>query len=480
MMQAHLLESEGTRTDRSNPRREGIAVILAVLAAILVSLMPAPEGLSAQGQRAAALFIGVLILWSTEAIPIAVTAILALILQPMLGLGKLPTAFANFMSPAFFFAMAMFIVATAWTTTGLASRFALWMIAKAGTDARRVVYVFCFGTGALSMIVADLSSAAIFMAIALGIFERTGITPGHSRFGKAVMLGIPIAALIGGVATPSGSAINVLGLSMIEQGGGPRIPYLSWMALGLPMVAILLPVAAWVILRFHPPEIESIGDINEIHEARRAMGSISVREWQVIGVMAVMTTLWLLSTWVPVLDITLVAIAGSCAFFLPGMRVLTWPAAQRGIGWEVLIMLGGISSLGALSASSGLAQWIVGSTLSGLADWGPAWVILLISIFTAGIHLVIPSNPVINVVMIPPIMLLAVAAGQNPALYALPVAFTASCAFLLPLESVALVTFTKGYYRMHDMLAPGLLITAVWVVVMTGVLMLIGPMLGLL
>ncbi len=82
--------------------------------------------------------------------------------------------------------------------------------------------------------------------------------------------------------------------------------------------------------------------------------------------------------------------------------------------------------------------------------------------------------------MIPPIMVLGKAAGVNPALYALPVIFTASCAFLLPLDAVPLVTYSKGYYKVFDMFVPGLIISAIWVVLMTAVLLLIGPMVGLL
>jgi sodium-dependent dicarboxylate transporter 2/3/5 len=92
----------------------------------------------------------------------------------------------------------------------------------------------------------------------------------------------------------------------------------------------------------------------------------------------------------------------------------------------------------------------------------------------------LPVSPVINAVMIPPIMLLASDAGLNPTLYALPVIFTASCAMLLPLDPVPMLTFAKGYYGMFDMLRPGAIISVVWVIVMTSILMLVGPAIGLL
>ena len=144
------------------------------------------------------------------------------------------------------------------------------------------------------------------------------------------------------------------------------------------------------------------------------------------------------------------------------------------------MMAGAVTALGAASASSGLAQWLVDSALGGLEDWNLVAILMLISAFTVVIHLMLPIAPVINAVMIPPIMLLATQAGQNPALYALPVIFTASCAFLIPMDAVPLITYSKGYYKMFDMFLPGAVISILWVILMTGVMIVVAPIVGLL
>jgi sodium-dependent dicarboxylate transporter 2/3/5 len=143
-------------------------------------------------------------------------------------------------------------------------------------------------------------------------------------------------------------------------------------------------------------------------------------------------------------------------------------------------MIGSVTSLGALSASSGLAKWLVDATLGGLESWPVALVLAAVSAFIVVIHLPVPINPAIVAAMVPPIVVLATSTGQNPALYGLPVVFTASCAFLLPLDAVPLVTYGKGYYRMFDMLLPGAIISVAWVVLMTALLLLIGPVIGLM
>jgi len=200
-----------------------------------------------------------------------------------------------------------------------------------------------------------------------------------------------------------------------------------------------------------------------------------------MGVFGIVIVLWILSNWYPrELDVTMVALIGGIALFLPGIDVLTWGDASRSIGWEALLMIGGVTSIGLASRDTGLTTWVVSSIFDGIAGVSTLWLLLGIGIFTVLIHLVVPIGPVVNVVMIPPIVALAIALGLPPMLLALPVIFTASCAFLLPLDAVALITYSKGYYRMTDMLLPGLVISVFWVIILTILMMVLVPKLGLI
>jgi sodium-dependent dicarboxylate transporter 2/3/5 len=380
----------------------------------------------------------------------------------------------------FFFVLVMFVIAEAVTATGLARRFAFWLLARADGSAERTLRMIMIGTAALSTVVSDVPCAAVFMAVALGLFERMGIEPGRSRFGTAVMIGIPIASLIGGVGTPAGSSVNVLGLSFIEKFGQVRVPFVHWMALGLPMVVILVPLSARIIAWCYPPEQPRIDHV-DFRAELRALGPLTAGEWKLIGIFAAMLLAWIASSWLPAIDVVIVAVLGASAMFLPGIGLFqSWKQVERAIAWDALLMIGGVTSLGVLSANSGLAKWLVDATLGGMEAWPVVLVLAAISAFIVVIHLPVPVNPAIVAAMVPPIVLLAISTGRNPALYGLPVVFTASCAFLLPLDAVPLVTYGKGYYRMFDMLLPGALISVAWVVVMTASLMLIGPLLGLL
>ena len=450
------------------------------MVALLVLGLPEPDGLAPEGKRMAAVFAVVLILWVTEPIPVAVTALLAVALQPIFRVAELPTAFGAFISPVFFFVLAMFVIAQSFISSGLDRRFALWLLSKAGTDSRRVVLVFMVGTSLVSTVMSDVPACAIFMAIALGLFEKMELTPGRSQFGKVLMIGIPIAALIGGVATPAGSSINILGIFFIQEYGQVTVRFLDWMVIGVPMVLVLLPLSAWILIRCYPPEMETITEVGDVQTERARVGAITAKEWRVLVILGTMIVLWILSTWIEALDVVLVGIIGAITMFLPGMQLFTWKEVERGIGWDALLMVGGVTSLGAAAVDTGLAQWLVDGSIGGIEDWSVVWVVALISAFAVVIHLVLPIGPVINAVLIPPVALLALSTGQNPALYALPVAFTASCAFLLPLDAVPLVTYGKGYYRMLDMFVPGAIVSVFWVMLITALIVLLGPSVGLL
>ncbi len=418
----------------------------------------------------------------TEMLPIAVTALLAIILLPLLQVTDTREAFAAFMSPVFFFVIAMYIIAGVIKEVGLDKRFALFLLAKAGTRSTHVLFAMMLGTALLSSIMSDVPACAIFMAIGIGILNKAKVVPGQSQFGKALMMGIPIAALIGGIATPAGSSINVLALDLFASFSEQhqldiQISFLQWMALGVPMVIVLLPLAWWVLLRCYPPEFDTVGSVNDNKAELQVLGSLSNKEWKTLVIIVTMMALWVAGSWFKQLNVSIVALAGAIIMFMPGIQLISWEKAERHIGWDTLLMIGGVTALGRASIETGLAEWLVQSTMGGIMSWPLFWVIPMISLLTVLIHLPLPIAPVVNVVLIPPIAILAMSMDINPVLLVLPVAFTASCAFLLPLDAVPLLTFSKGYYRMFDMLLPGIIISLAWIVMMTILILSLVPLL---
>lgn len=476
-------------TSRMKRRQlKNFAVIASLSAALITLLGPvvAPElmenfKLSLPQLRLITIFWITLTLWVSEALPVGITALLALLLQPWFDVAGLREACAAFTSPVFFFVVAMYILAGAVQETGLDRRFALYLLTKSGTNSKRVVLALMFGTAMLSTLMSDVPACAVFMAIAINILQRDGVVPGQSNLAKALMIGVPVAALIGGVATPAGSSINVLALDLFaavsaQYGLDFDITFVQWMALGIPMVMLLLPVAWWVIVNCYPPEIEEIGSA-EVNQAQlSALGRWSENEKKLLAIIAAMLMLWIAGSWITAIDTVGIALLGAICLFMPGIRLIDWPSAVKHIGWDVLLVIGGVSTLGQASVATGLGAWLVDATFSGILHWPLIAIIATVSLTTVLIHLPLPIAPVVNAVLIPPVAVLAMNLDVHPAVLVLPVAFTASCAFLLPFDAVPLLTYAKGYYRMFDMLLPGALISLAWIVWLTLLMVWLAPL----
>jgi sodium-dependent dicarboxylate transporter 2/3/5 len=459
----------------------GALLIYYLLSAITVEQGPAsdPRVLSRAGRGLAAVFIAALVLWSTEAIPIGITSLLILILPPLLKVvSSLSEATIGYTTPVVFFVIGAYCLAFALVESGAGRRFALWLFTCSGTDSKTAVLCCMVGVAAISTVISDVPACAIFMALTIPILNKIDARPGSSNLGRIMMMGIPIAALIGGIATPAGSSINILGINLLQKAAGIDVTFLQWMCIGVPMAVILIPFAWWVLIKVYPPEVKSIGDISGFKEELKSMGPLKIQEKKVIAILSVLFVLWILSTWIRQLDVATVSICGAIAMFLPGINLLTWRDVEKNIGWETVLMIGSVTSLGLLATSTGLSAWLVRNSLGGITGWNIILLIAGISAFTVILHLPLPIAPTINAVLIPAMVVLARDAGANPAIFALPVAFTASCAFLLPLDAVPLVTYSKGFYRMFDMLVPGTLISVLWVILMTLLMLTIGPMIG--
>jgi sodium-dependent dicarboxylate transporter 2/3/5 len=470
---------EADRAAAGNRRGTAIGLGLSLAIAVATLLAPTPEGLTWQARNLVGVMAIGIVLWVSEALPIAATSLLVVALLPIFQVTTPVAAIAGTMTPVFFFVLVMFCIAQVVIDSGLARRFALALLTRAGTDSRRVVLAFMVGAALMSMIVSDVPVTAVWMSMALPLLARVAPTPGSSPFAKALMIGIPFASYIGGVGTPAGSSINILGLFQIEQFGRVEVSFLQWMAIGMPSVIILTPVAWWVLVWWFKPEVSSVGNAEEMRAEQHALGAWSSSEKKVVGILSVMIALWIASSWFRAIDTTVVAIGGAVLMFAPGINLLTWQRAQRTIGWDILLLIGGVTALGAAAGATGLAKYLV-AALPDMTMWPAAAVIGAISIVTVLLHLPLPVNPAIVGVLIPPIALLALSTGQNPALYTLPVVFMTSCGLLLPLDAVTALTYAKGYYRMTDMIMPGALISLVWVIVMTMMMMWVAPAVGLI
>lgn len=248
---------------------------MAIIAFILIMLIPLP-GLSYPGHAAIALLIFAIIMWASEAQHLAVTSLILLFLQPLLGVTSFTNAVIGFANPIIFLMIGGFILAVAIGKSGLAKRFTYWMLSKVGTTADMSIFAAVFSTGLLSAWIENVVAFAMLLPIIKTIIPLFGINEpekGNSNFAKAMVLGASYGSLAGGFGTEIGTAPNLMAAAYTH------IPFVNWMVFGFPLAIILLLVT-WKLLGWiFKPEVDKIvGGTETLNNAMDVMGSITKQE----------------------------------------------------------------------------------------------------------------------------------------------------------------------------------------------------------
>lgn len=461
---AHPQASSGSTA--SFPLRQVLLGLVAVIVYLILANLPTPAGLSPEGQKALAYMVAAVILWVTEVIPIGVSAMLLALGLPLLKIVPTPSAMGNFMIPTVIFVFSAFIMAITFMKTGLGERLSLNVATLFGNRSDRVILSFMLTTSIVSMVLADIPTAVMMAGIAYPMLQKNNCTPGKSNFGKAIMLGISVACSIGGIGTPAGSGMNVLALSLLKANAQLEVSFLQWSVVGIPVALILTFAAWWILVKWFKPEFETVAGLDDIASRRAALGGLSSAEKKFMVIFGITLLLWFTQTWNK-LDLPTVAILTVTVFFLPGINLVNWDDVKGKIGWDVLLLIGAANTLAYSLTSTKAAGWLATSLLGGMSSVGVVAALAAAIAFGIFFHLVVPVGSAFLAVTVPVLALMATNLGMNPALLVIPIGFTASCVFLMPLDPNMLTTYNYKYWSFTDAMKPGFFISLVWLVVLT-------------
>ena len=186
-----------------------------------------PSGLDQAGWDGFLVLFVAVLLWLTEAVPMAVTAIFVLFFGAWVGFEKEAVILSNFASTGPFFLLAAMIIGQIFSKVGLGKRISLYVLPAFGNKAKAVLLAVMLGTCIVSMFLADIPTALVFFGLCTPVLEQNGCLLGQSKFGKAIMLGIPVGAAIGGIGTPAGSGMNAVTMSMLKNICGVKLALLN-------------------------------------------------------------------------------------------------------------------------------------------------------------------------------------------------------------------------------------------------------------
>lgn len=460
--------------------KKNIGLFLGPLMFLLILNFFKSDGLSDQATAVLAITSWIAIWWITEAIPIAATALLPIVLFPLFGALGLKETGAAYGHKFIFLFVGGFILAIAIEKWNLHKRIALHIIRVVGTSLINIMLGFMISTALLSMWISNTATTVMMLPIGMAVISQvnggTNVRKG-TQFGKALMLSIAYSASIGGMATLIGTPPNLILAGVVNELYGIEITFLEWFKFGFP-ISIVLIFVCWVYLgkfAFSLKGQQLEGGKEIIDQQLKELGGMSREEKSVAIIFLLTAMAWicrsfLLKEWIPAIDDTIIAlIAGILMFVIPskkkGEGLLVWEDAVQ-LPWGVLLLFGGGIALAIGFDSSGLAEWI-GTQLSALHG-APVLILVLIIVASVNFLTEITSNLATTTILLPVLAALAVVADVNPFLLLVGATVAASCAFMLPVATPpnALV-FGSGYVNISDMIRTGIWLNIISILLLT-------------
>lgn len=482
------------------PSRRWIGLALGPALFITLAALPELGGLEGPARYAVAVTAWMAAWWVTEAIPLAATALLPIVLFPLTGVLPASEVTPSYGNPLIFLFLGGFFLSVAVEKWGLHKRIALRILLAFGLEPRKIVLGFMTATAFLSLWISNSATAMLMAPIGLAVARHltpppppgTTDTPcgpreedsdGPLPFGVPIMLGIAYGASIGGVGTLIGSPPNAVFAGYVQTALNETITFVQWMAYGVPIAVIGLALA-WVYLVFiaYPsPAGDGVTPGTDFARAQyRALGAATPAEKRVAAVFAGVAVLWitrgllqrmLAAVGLGSVDDTVVAVAGALALFLipsgPGKRERLVDATDLvNLPWGILLLFGGGLALARGIESSGAARWAA-EQLAVLQGLSPVFVTALVVTLVTAVTQV-TSNTSTATVFMPVAASLAAALGTHPYLLMVPVATAASCAFVLPVATPPnAIVFGTGHVPMKEMVRSGLGMNLIFIVLIT-------------
>lgn len=455
------------------PLSKKIGLFLAPLLFFIIVNLPF-QLVSELGDKVIAVAVWMIIWWITEAVHIAVTALLPLVLFPLLGVMQAGDVGANYGSPIIFLFFGGFVLALALEKVNLHKRIALTIIRMTGTTPNKVILGFMIATAFMSMWISNTASTVVMLPIAISVIrllidDDDGFTKGDRNFALSVMLGIAFSANAGGIATVIGTPPNSVLIGLLENEYNMEISFVKWMTMGLPFSILMVGLCYVVLVKWMFPcnHIQFTTSSNVISDELKKLGKISKEERRVLTIFGVTVFLWITRTLInhllPGLKLSDTIISLICAislFVIPmnlrkGTFVLQWNDTSK-LAWGILLLFGGGLALAKGMASSGLVDVITQAIQNG--GFSP-WIVVSLLIFLMLFMTELMSNVALVAVLAP--VVAGIAIGLNiPMLNVLiPVTMASSCAFMLPMATPPnAIVFASGYVKVNQMARAGIIL----------------------
>lgn len=451
--------------------KKQLSILLGPALFLLVNLLGRPEGMTEGALQVLGVTLWMAAWWVTESIPIAVTALVPIVLFPLTGALDLSSTTASFGHKYIFLYIGGFVLAIAIEQWNLHKRIALNIIRMIGTNKANIILGFMLATAMLSMWISNTATSVMMLPIGMAIISQlrsvsSSDNSDSQKFGKALMLGIAYSASIGGMATLIGTPPNLVFAGVVEETYGIEISFFQWFKFGLP-ISLLLLFICWRYLTkysFKFEQSELLGGQSEIQRLINELGPMKWEEKVIAGIFTATALCWisrsfLLQKFIPAIDDTIIAMTASIILFMipakkKAGRIITWESAVK-MPWGILLLFGGGMALAAGFRETELANFI-GAQMTSLKGL-PLFLLILLLVASVNFLTEITSNLATTAMLLPVLAPMAIAISVHPMMLMVAATVAASCAFMLPVATPPnAVVFGSGELKIPDMVKSGI------------------------
>lgn len=450
-------------------RKEVIYILIAV-AAFFGVLVFTPTALDWQIRSTLAVMTLAIILWVLEPIPLALSALVAVVALVATGAAPMEGALSGFASGSTFLIAAGFMMAKAINSTPLGNRIAYFFLAKTKNTPGGILAALLIIMEILTFFIpATAVRAALLLPVVLSIIEEFEYKRPAPNIRGMLLLGVAFGANITGLGLLPGAIANVITADLLQQVTGNPVTYVDWMLYAFPLSIVLLPIIWLVLVKCFPPEVKEFpGGQTVFKNKLKELGSISPAEKRCLGILLFTFALWMTEGWHG-LHSSITAIIAVVLMCLPGIGCSCWERTMQ-ISWDTVILIATTLSLGN-AANQGAAQFIAGSffDLDIMANFFlyPVLTIILLTLFTQIYHLAIGNVATVTITLVPIVYQMALHFGGDPFLMALATGMASLFGFVLVVETIPnVIVYNTGLINSRVLIFPGIILTIVVSLVM--------------
>lgn len=381
-----------------------------VIVAVLMALLPVPEGLAPTGWYFLSVFVGVVVGLIIEPVPAALVGLLGVSIVAVFGLvdpsatGSRNWALSGFSNGVIWLIFAAFMFAKGYQKTGLGRRISLIMIKHLGRNTLGLGYAVAFSDAVLAPFMPSNTarSAGTIYPVVSNIPPMFGSTPDNEprKIGSYLTwVGIAATSVTSSMFLTA-LAPNLLAVDIIAKTSQVNISWGQWASMMIPVMLPLFLITPWLAYVVYPPTQKTSPEAPAwAREELKKMGPVSTKEFMMLGYALMALVFWIFGKEIGVNGTV-------AAVFVLSLMVLTdvisWEDVISNKGaWNVLIWFATLVAMAGGLKKAGVLDWLGSIVAASLQGLPPFTVVLLLLVLFFALHYFFASTTAHTTALMP-------------------------------------------------------------------------------